>query len=281
MFANAQAQDIPADSTSKSSVDQKALADSLQALSSELAKIKSKVNKVENDTRLEKIWKRKKYMKIGYATPSIERTDGEEMEWETDFAISLQSGKTAYLHAKPLWGMVKFGIDYGFSDISYAKLKLKDKGLTGSYGSTGTGGSNADGFDEIVSEEPNGSILDVAGINLGMHKFEYGLHVGPSISVNPWNHLIVSAYFHAMPTASGLVQNDTFSYGFGCATSAGVSIAYKSISIGVEGLWSKIKYTQASFDDEGDSEDGDVSIFDTEKFKLKESSTRFYIALRF
>ena len=281
MSASAQAQDIQTDSVSGSTVDQKALVDSLQVLSSELAKIKSHVSQVEKVNRLEKIWKRKKYIKIGYATPSIERTDGEEMEWETDFAISLQKGKTAYLHAKPLWGMVKFGIDYGFLDVSYAKLKLKNKRYVSSSGSIGSGSSNADGFDEIVSDDPNGSILDAVGIKLGMHKFEYTMHVGPSISVNPWNHLIISAYFHAIPTASGLVQNDTFSYGFGCAMSAGISIAYKCISVGVEGLWSKIKYTQASFDDEEDVEDGDVSIFDTEKFKLKENSTRFYIAFRF
>ena len=279
--ASGWAQDVPTDSISESAVDQKALADSLQALSTELAKIKSQVNQVEKDTRLDKIWKRKKYIKIGYATPSIERADGEEMEWETDFAISLQKGKTAYLHSKPLLGRIKFGIDYGFFDFSYAKLKLKNKRHAGSSGSTGTGISNPDGFDEIVSEAPSSSIFDVVGIKLGMHKFEYTMHVGPSISVNPWNHFIISAYFHAIPTASGLVQNDTFSYGFGCGTSAGVSIAYKGLSVGVEGLWSKIKYKQVSFDDEEDMEDDNVSMFDTEKFKLKESTTRFYIALRF
>lgn len=279
MFASVHAQDTPTDSVIGSAVDQKALADSLQVLSSEFAKLKSHVVQMEKDDQLEKIWKRKKYIKIGYATPSIERTDGEEMEWETDFAISLQQGKTAYLHAKPLWGIIKFGIDFGFADISYAKVKLKDMEHEGSTGSTGTGNSNTDGFDDIVSDAPNGSLMDMVGINLGMHKFEYGLHVGPSISINPWNHIIISAYFHAMPTASGLIQNDTFSYGFGCATSAGISIAYKVISVGVEGRWSKIKYKQTSFDDEEDSDN--VSIFDTEKFKIKESSTRFYIAFRF
>lgn len=58
-------------------------------------------------------------------------------------------------------------------------------------------------------------------------------------------------------------------------------ISYKGLSVGVEGLWSKIKYKQVSFDDEEDMEDDNVSMFDTEKFKLKESTTRFYIALRF
>jgi hypothetical protein len=76
---------------------------------------------------------------------------------------------------------------------------------------------------------------------------------------------------------------------------AGVSVAYKCISLGVEGLWGKVKYKQASFDggdDEGNN-DGDYdngsdydngdseSYFSTEKFTLKQSGIRAYVAIRF
>lgn len=80
----------------------------------------------------------------------------------------------------------------------------------------------------------------------------------------------------------GIVENDKFSYGFGCAMSAGVSVSYKLISVGVEGLWSTIKYKQPSFDeddDDGSEENG--GIFNTKDFKLKQKGPRFYIALRF
>ena len=133
----------------------------------------------------------------------------------------------------------------------------------------------------IVSGKPDGNPSVLPGnINLGMHKFDYSVHVGPSVSVNPWNKLIAAAYFHVMPTATGVLQNDTFAYGFGCMMAAGVSVAYKCISLGVEGLWGKVKYKQASFDggdDEGDSE----SYFSTEKFTLKQSGIRAYVAIRF
>lgn len=76
-----------------------------------------------------------------------------------------------------------------------------------------------------------------------------------------------------------ILENDKFSYGFGCAMAAGGSISYKAISVGVEGSWSTIKYKQASFDDE-DSE-GEGGVFDTEDFKLKQKGPRFYIALNF
>ena len=116
-----------------------------------------------------------------------------------------------------------------------------------------------------------------------MHKFDYSVHVGPSVSINPWKHLIVAAYFHAMPTASGILEDETFSYGFSCAMSAGLSVSYKLISFGVEGLWSTTKYKQASFDEEDEEDDyeGDFNLFTTKDFKLKQKGPRFYIAFRF
>lgn len=214
------------------------------------------------------------------------------MNWKTQFAFSVQRGKTIYFHSKPLWGMVRFGLDYGFLGMSYAKLELKTPAISEvnpSAPELPSGPSSDGGFDDIVSDDPSGSIVSLLGVDLGMHKIDYSMHVGPSVSVNPWKHLIIAAYFHARPTASGIVENDTFSYGFGCAFSAGVSVSYKALSLGVEGVWSTIKYTQSSFDDEEendyvssiDNADDSSSLFSTEKFKLKQKGPRFYVAIRF
>lgn len=288
MLSAAQAQEIKTDSIDGDIRNRSERSDSLQILSNELKQLKSQLDAGERERKIETVWKRKKYWKLGFGIPNIERTDGEAMTWKTEFAVSLQRGKTAYFHSKPLWGMVRFGIDYGFMDLSYAKLKLKTAEMAKASLSTPTAspGSNLnDGFDEIVSDDPSGSLLSLAGVDLGMHKFEYSMHVGPSVSVNPWKHLIVAAYFHVMPTASGILENDTFSYGFGCAMSAGVSVSYKAISVGVEGVWSTIKYKQASFeDDEGDesqSDEGSTNLFGTKDFKLRQKGPCFYIALRF
>ncbi len=258
--------------------------DSLSLLSNELAQLKSRLDQTDREQYLEKVWKRRKYLKIGFDNLTIKRTDGAPLNWKTDFAISITKGRTAYLHSKPLWGRVKFGIDYGFLNMSYAKLKPTEaESSTSPFPSTPNPGG---GFDEIVSDDPSGSIASLTGVDLGMHKIDYSLHVGPSISVNPWKHLIIAAYFHAVPVASMLLIDDTFSYGFGCAFSAGVSVSYKAISVGVEGVWSTIKYTQSSFEEEeGDYNDeyaeDSSNLFDTEKFKLKQSGPRFYVAFRF
>lgn len=240
---------------------------------------------MEQEQEMQKTWKRRKYWKIGITSPNLERTDGEEMKWKTNGSFFIQKGRTSYLHSKPIAGMIKFGIDYGFLDFTYSKLELKEVAYSNESGTRAS-----DGFDDIVSGDPDGDIgiSELTGIDLGMHKIDYSLHVGPSISVNPWNKLIASAYFHVMPTASCVIQNDNFSYGFGCMMAAGVSVAYKAISLGVEGVWGKVKYTQTDFsgdedeDNDYDSsdEEDNASYFNTEKFTLKQSGIRAYIAFR-
>lgn len=246
-------------------------------LREKLAQMETRMASMEQEQETQKTWKRRKYWKIGITSPNLERTDGEEMKWKTKGSFFIQKGRTSYLHSKPIAGMIKFGIDYGFIDVTYSKLELKEISYSGESGTR-----SSDGFDDI-------GISELTGIDLGMHKIDYALHVGPSISVNPWNKLIATAYFHVMPTASSIIQNDNFSYGFGCMMAAGVSVAYKAISLGVEGVWGKIKYTQTDFggdedEEEGydsdNSEDKSASLFNTEKFTLKQSGIRAYIAFK-
>ena len=265
--------------------DQNTTVEPADTLREQLAQMESRMASMEQEQEMQKTWKRRKYWKIGITSPNLERTDGEEMKWKTNGSFFIQKGRTSYLHSKPIAGMIKFGIDYGFLDFTYSKLELKEVAYSNESGTRAS-----DGFDDIVSGDPNGDIgiSELTGIDLGMHKIDYGLHVGPSISVNPWNKLIATAYFHVMPTASCVIQNDNFSYGFGCMMAAGVSVAYKVISLGVEGVWGKVKYTQTDFsgdedeDNDYDSsdEEDNASYFNTEKFTLKQSGIRAYIAFR-
>lgn len=259
--------------------DQNTTVEPADTLREKLAQMETRMASMEQER------KRRKYWKIGITSPNLERTDGEEMKWKTKGSFFIQKGRTSYLHSKPIAGMIKFGIDYGFIDVTYSKLELKEVAYSNESGTRAS-----DGFDDIVSGDPDGDIgiSELTGIDLGMHKIDYALHVGPSISVNPWNKLIATAYFHVMPTASSIIQNDNFSYGFGCMMAAGVSVAYKAISLGVEGVWGKVKYTQTDFsgdedeDNDYDSsdEEDNASYFNTEKFTLKQSGIRAYIAFR-
>lgn len=236
-----------------------------------------------NYDQLEKRWKRRKFWNFGYSVPTLKRTDGTIMDWEPDLSVSIQNGRSRYFHKKPLGGMVRIGFDYSFLDLTYSKLNLKhiESAEVGDNTSIPSGPSVSDGFDEIVSDDPSGSILSAVGFNIGMHKIDETLSVGPRIAINPVDHLMIGAYFHGGFTMSGIYENENFSYGFGYTLSTGLCVSYRVIGFGFEYLCGKVKYRQIDFDEF----DGDVAslseMFSSETFHLKHSGPRFYVSFRF
>ena len=239
-----------------------------------------------NYDQLEKRWNRRKCWNIGYSVPTLERRDGTFMDWEADYAVSVKNGRSLYFHKKPLGGMVKIGLDYSLLDITYSKLQLKHiegvaAGEDTSFPSDPSAPSVSDGFDEIVSEDPSGSVLDLLGFNLGMHKLDQTFSVGPRITVNPIDHLMVGVYFHGGFTASGILENDNFSYGFGHTLASGLCVSYKVIGVGFEYLWGKVKYNQIDFEEIDGDNLSFSEMFSSESFSLKHKGPKFYVSFRF
>lgn len=236
-----------------------------------------------NYDQLEKRWKRRKFWNFGYSVPTLERTGGTFMDWEPDFAVSVQNGRTAFFHKKPLGGMVKIGLDYSFLDITYSKLQLKhiESAEVGDNTSIPSDPSVSDGFDEIVSDDPSGSILSAVGFNIGMHKIDETLSVGPRIAINPVDHLMIGAYFHGGFTMSGIYENENFSYGFGYTLTTGLCVSYKVIGFGFEYLCGKVKYKQIDFDEMDLDELSFSEMFSSESFRLKHKGPRVYVSFRF
>lgn len=250
------AQDIPVDSGNADNVD------SLKQVISELS---SKIQKVENDERNEAIWnKRKKYFHFGYMNQTLTHQDFPGLEWKSDFGFSMGMGRTYYLHKKPLFNMMKFGLDATWLDISYAKYS-QPKGWEEPFEST-----------ELDDEE-----------DLGTHQVEIGLHIGPSVTINPVDHLKLSGYFHFVPSGSVIILNDEANASYVSNFAVGAAISYKVISLGIESRWGKAKYNSFSVDEEGaDFEDveGDFNVDDvlvTGKNRMKTKSLRFYLTFRF
>ncbi len=242
-----------------------------------------------NYDQLEKRWNRKKCWNIGYSVPTLERRDGTFMDWEADYAVSVKNVRSLYFHKKPLGGMVKIGLDYSLLDFTYSKLQLKhiegvaageDTSLP-SDPSAPSAPSVSDGFDEIVSEDPSGSIFDILGFNLGMHKLDQTFSVGPRITVNPIDHLMVGVYFHGGFTLSGIFENDNFSYGFGHTLASGLCVSYKVIGVGFEYLWGKVKYNQIDFEEIDGDNLSFSEMFSSESFSLKHKGPKFYVSFRF
>lgn len=239
----------------------------IDSLTQAVSELSSKVQKMEADNHADAVWnKRKKFFSIGYMNQTLTHKDIAGLKWKSSFGISMATGRTYYLHKKPLFNMLKFGLDATWFDISYAKY------------------SQPEGWEE--PNIPEYSDEDDDDMDLGMHQVEMGMHVGPSITINPVDFLKVSGYFHFVPSASIVILNDEANVSYVSNFAVGGSISYKAISIGIEHRWGAAKYSSFSVDDDEydtDMDDGydidDVLIKDKNRMKTK--SLRFFLTLRF
>lgn len=167
--------------------------------------------KLDYLAKQEKIWSRKKYFNIAYGMLSLDRGNGQE-KLNSDFAVSIARGNTYYLHKQPLFGMLKFGLDWTFFDIAVAQYS-ESKGL-----------NKKDDSD--------------------IYKGEIAMQFGPSITVNPVDFLKVNVYFRYDPTYSMMFNTDgnEFKGNYGSYFNTGLAASYKVISLGFEYRWGSTSY---------------------------------------
>lgn len=241
------------------------------SLAQVVQKLEEQVNDTQEQQRLDRVWRRSKYRNIAFVKQSLQEVGGTGEKWNSDYAFALTMGRTYYLHRKPILNLIKVGIDWTYFDLNYANYgKISNYALEGD-------GTPAD--PDYPYEEKD------EDLNIGRHQFEYSMHVGPSITVNPIDHLKVNAYFRYAPTFSGILIDDEFSCNYASFFVSGASISYKLISFGIEGRWGKAKYNNFSMN-EFTEEDLDVEnpnlgdMVNKSKRKFKTNSVRFYISFR-
>lgn len=179
-----------------------------------------------NNTDLNRIWGRTKFFDIRYDWSKMREIEGKDVSLKADIGFSFVLGNTYLLHKKPLWGMVKFGLDaiwFDTSFISYPKKNVFD----------GDGWDVTNGF-----------------------RFDLGMGVGPSINVAPFSNfdnalkfLKLQVYFHFTPSFS-LLNFDSEVYNkkenhfaFSPFINFGGVVTWKMIGIGVEGRWCTGRYS--------------------------------------
>lgn len=222
---------------------------------------------------------RRKYFNIGYAWEKLEAVDFPSEE-ESEWAAYLVWGKTFYLHKKPIANMLKIGLDFTWTDINFAKYEI----------------------DQLVEETTDYMGMTFTGYThqeANMYRMDYGMHLGPSVTVNPVSALCVNAYFRYAPTfAMSMTKNNgswDMGYGYASLFVTGAAVSYKAISIGCEYRFGSTKMNVLSIDPDDMQLDniedvsgiggiGDVlgEIFSsTEKTKYKLKDLRLYISFRF
>lgn len=272
--------------------DSIAKTDSLQQ---SLNALEEENKRLEEEALNRKIWNdRAKYFNISYVKQSLSTDiEGAKCTWNNNIGAAITWGRTYYLHKKPILGMIKFGLDWSFLDINFSMYEDKfssmgDEGLGGDGSNNGNyynpseeypnlGYDNGDGYyeDEYSEEGPT-----------KMYQAEFGMQFGPSLTINPINHLKLSGYFRVTPSYSIFYNGDDVSGSYGTFFSIGGAISYKAISFGVEGRWGNTKYKSlmGEGDDSGDDYGDDYGYEEsynepTPKYKI--GTTRVYISFRF
>ena len=232
---------------------------------------------MEKDALNKRIWNdRAKYFNIYYVKQSLTQEDINGT-WKNDFGVALAMGKTFYLHKKPILGMIKFGIDWSYFDLNFSKYTDRWGFFNGD--AEYNGGMNGNFW---YPDEAADMGYGISPENV--YQAEIGTAIGVSVTVNPYNHIKVSGHFRVIPSYSMLYAADDFSGSYGTFFSAGGAVAWKAISVGIEGRWGKAKYNSVfNMDDLEEVEDtGDIfeGNYDGSS-KWKTGSIRFYISFRY
>ncbi len=177
---------------------------------------------------------RNKYRNISFVSMTMERDGMSALK--SNYGASLTTGKTYYLHRKPIAGMIRFGIDATWFDATYTSY-IKNEGTE----------------------------------SRQCHQAELGVHVGPSITVNPIANLNVHGYFRYAPNYSAQYMGDAIYMGYGSYFIGGGAVSYGIIGLGFEARFGSCNYKGFNI------EEIEAAPLTNTKFK----GWRAYISFRF
>lgn len=207
------------------------------------------------------MWKHRKFIRIGYTWQNFNTSYGYKLD--SKFGLDYTTGRSFFLHKEPLAGMMKFAIDFGMGAdyVQYRQSKYDEGSYDGPHGLVGGGDTYVSGESELT--------------DFGLHSFDLGLKVGPSLTINPYDNIRACVYFHFFPSASFLLRNTNMEVGFMPYLNFGLEVSYKWIGIGFETRNGAGRYWDLMdmILDEGSSTARKVS-----KYGL--NSYNFYIAFR-
>ena len=152
---------------------------------------------------------RRKYSQVSFGKNTIKNDDWGKLK--SDFAFNYTNGRIFYLHEDEVIGLIRFGIDATWTDLTYAKYTRT---------------------------------LPVNEVNKDykFHQLDYALNVGPSAHINPIDDVYVHTYFRYAPAYS-LLAGDKQIYGnYATYFVTGLSVSYNFIALGFEGRFGNCNY---------------------------------------
>ena len=199
----------------------------------------------QDKSELNRIWRRRSdYLNLAFVVQNVETNIDELSELNSEWGASISWGKTFYLHRKPIGRVLKFGLDWTWLDLNGACF-----------------------------EQDMYSIFD-GDYHETLYQLDAGMQFGPSITVNPVDHLKISTYFRVTPTFATVyaVENELFLKNYATCLNAGLSVAWRLLSLGVE-----YRTGKTSYDDLGELSE----LMPGVAIDLNTTSWRMYFGFRF
>lgn len=199
----------------------------------------------QDKSELNRIWRRRSdYLNLAFVVQNVETNIDELSEIKSEWGAAISWGKTFYLHRKPIGRVLKFGLDWTWLDLNGACF-----------------------------EQDMYSIFD-GDYHETLYQLDAGMQFGPSITVNPVDHLKISTYFRVTPTFATVyaVENELFMKNYATYLNAGLSVAWRLLSLGVE-----YRTGKTSYDDLGELSE----LMPGVAIDLNTTSWRMYFGFRF
>lgn len=255
------------------------------------------------------VWKRRSFFNMSWTESKMKCDDKTIGEFKSDWGVTLQSGTNYRLHKKPIAKMINIALDYSWLNLNVNHIKAEDpkseKGIEGKYLYNSTDRTDRN----VVPGGESGKTDEYYVFPWNLEKYEanYGMTLGPSITIAPFvplgvkqlDYLKIQAYYHIGYSASFLYtvnkkefdQNQTLSetgynrdaykdyntmknnlklqWGHGMTSTFGFNIFWKRVGIGYERTTGTFKYKNFNTDDFG-------------KFKTKFTNeySRIYLTIR-
>ena len=255
-------------------------------------------NKKYAESHYRDVWSRKGYFNISYNSTTLTPDQsiptgvggGVVPEFKSDWGVSLNIGRSYALHKSPIANMLQFNFDFSYIDLNVNHFKHEGDG------------KNLYDSREVL---PGTTDKFFTPWNLEKYDFNYGMSVGPSISIAPFtstnvsglHHIKLNAFFHvgyhvsllymlndeeadinqgddptdpiAVERYEKMKDNLNLDLGHGLITSFGFSVTWKFIGLGYEHRSGSLEYKSLSKND-----------FSNEKYKFKSSTNRVFIQFR-
>ncbi|MCD8266204.1 MAG: hypothetical protein LUC33_03520 [Prevotellaceae bacterium] len=224
------------------------------------------------------------YFKKRYANISFSKSTLEQglLSVKSNYGLSLSVGRTFYV-TKPLLNILRVGIDATWIDLSYRNYDAPYYDPYDSYDYLGRYYSNTRSYWDYGDYYE-----DDDDEKLSIHELGIGVQFGPSITINPVKQLDIHAYLRYAPTFAAFYYTDgIFRGGYGSFWTAGLSVTYRFIGLGIEGKFGRTKVGNIIEDDDDDDEDygyGGYSVSSSnwsKKMKTLTNGFRIYLAFRF